>query len=161
MAKAEGAKPGIKIIAENRRARAEFFIEETYEAGLVLTGTEVKSLREGRANLKEAFGEVREGEAWLVDCHISPYAQGNIFNHDPTRPRKLLLHKEEIKRLLGRTQEKGFTLVPLKMYFSKGKAKVEMGLGKGKKLHDRREELKARAAGREVERALRERNKGE
>ncbi|OGL62326.1 MAG: SsrA-binding protein [Candidatus Tectomicrobia bacterium RIFCSPLOWO2_12_FULL_69_37] len=160
MAKAEGAKPGIKIIAENRRARAEFFIEETYEAGLVLTGTEVKSLREGRANLKEAFGEVREGEAWLVDCHISPYAQGNIFNHDPTRPRKLLLHKEEIKRLLGRTQEKGFTLVPLKMYFSKGKAKVEMGLGKGKKLHDRREELKARAAGREVERALRERNKG-
>ena len=160
MAKAEDAKPGIKIIAENRRARAEFFIEETYEAGLVLTGTEVKSLREGRANLKEAFGEVREGEAWLVDCHISPYAQGNIFNHDPTRPRKLLLHKEEIKRLLGRTQEKGFTLVPLKMYFSKGKAKVEMGLGKGKKLHDRREELKARAAGREVERALRERNKG-
>jgi len=160
VAKAEGAKPGIKIIAENRRARAEFFIEETYEAGLVLTGTEVKSLREGRANLKEAFGEVREGEAWLVDCHISPYAQGNIFNHDPTRPRKLLLHKEEIKRLLGRTQEKGFTLVPLKMYFSKGKAKVEMGLGKGKKLHDRREELKARAAGREVERALRERNKG-
>ena len=160
MAKAEGAKPGIKIIAENRRARAEFFIEETYEAGLVLTGTEVKSLREGRANLKEAFGEVREGEAWLVDCHISPYAQGNIFNHDPTRPRKLLLHKEEIKRLLGRTQEKGFTLVPLKMYFSKGKAKVEMGLGKGKKLHDRREELKARAAGREVERALRDRNKG-
>ena len=161
MAKAEGAKPGIKIIAENRRARAEFFIEETYEAGLVLTGTEVKSLREGRANLKEAFGEVREGEAWLVDCHISPYAQGNIFNHDPTRPRKLLLHKEEIKRLLGRTQEKGFTLVPLKMYFSKGKAKVEMGLGKGKNFRDRREELKARAVGREVERALRERNKGE
>ncbi|MBI2177284.1 MAG: SsrA-binding protein SmpB [Candidatus Tectomicrobia bacterium] len=161
MAKAEDAKPGIKIIAENRKARAEFFIEESYEAGLVLTGTEVKSLREGRANLKEAFGEVRDGEAWLVDCHISPYAQGNISNHEPTRPRKLLLHKEEIKRLLGRTQEKGFTLVPLKMYFSKGKAKVEMGLGKGKKLHDRREELKARAAGREVERALRERNKGE
>lgn len=161
MAKAEGAKPGIKIIAENRKARAEFFIEESYEAGLVLTGTEVKSLREGRANLKEAFGEVRDGEAWLVDCHISPYAQGNISNHEPTRPRKLLLHKEEIKRLLGRTQEKGFTLVPLKMYFSKGKAKVEMGLGKGKKLHDRREELKARAAGRDVERALRERNKGE
>ena len=95
-----------------------------------------------------------------MDCHISPYAQGNIFNHDPTRPRKLLLHKEEIKRLLGRTQEKGFTLVPLKMYFSKGKAKVEMGLGKGKNFRDRREELKARAAGREVERALRERNKG-
>lgn len=161
MAKAEGAKPGIKIIAENRKARAEFFIEESYEAGLVLTGTEVKSLREGRANLKEAFGEVRDGEAWLVDCHISPYAQGNISNHEPTRPRKLLLHKEEIKRLLGRTQEKGFTLVPLKMYFLKGKAKVEMGLGKGKKLHDRREELKARAAGRDVERALRERNKGE
>ena len=160
MAKAEGAKPGIKIIAENRRARAEFFIEESYEAGLVLTGTEVKSLREGRANLKEAFGEVREGEAWLVDCHISPYGQGNIFNHAPTRPRKLLLHKDEIKRLLGRTQEKGFTLVPLKMYFSKGKAKVEMGLGKGKKLHDRREELKERAASRDVERALRERNKG-
>ena len=161
MVKAEGAKPGIKIIAENRKARAEYFIEETYEAGLVLTGTEVKALREGRANLKEAFGEVRDGEAWLVDCHISPYGHGNIFNHDPVRPRKLLLHKEEIQRLLGRTQEKGFTLVPLKMYFSKGKAKIEMGLGKGKNLRDRREELKARAAGREVERALRERNKGE
>jgi len=161
MAKAEGERPGIKIIAENRKARAEYFIEETYEAGLVLTGTEVKSLREGRANLKEAFGEVRDGEAWLVDCHISPYGHGNIFNHDPVRPRKLLLHKEEIERLLGRTQEKGFTLVPLKMYFSKGKAKIEMGLGKGKNFRDRREELKARDAGREVERALRERNKGE
>jgi len=150
----------MKLIAENRRARAEYAIEETYEAGLVLTGTEVKSLREGRANLKEAFGEIRGEEAWLVDCHISPYGHGNIHNHEPTRPRKLLLHKKEIQRLLGRTQEKGLTLVPMKMYFSKGKAKVELGLGRGKKLHDRREELKARAADREVERALRARHKG-
>ncbi len=151
---------GIKIIAENRRARAEYAIEETYEAGIALTGTEVKSLREGRANLKESFAEVHGGEAWLVGCHISPYGHGNIHNHEPTRTRKLLLHKEEIRRLLGKTQEKGLTLVPMKMYFKRGRAKVELGLGRGKKLHDRRQDVKERDANREIHRALRERNKG-
>ena len=150
---------GIKIVAENRRARAEFAIEETYEAGIVLVGTEVKALREGKANLKESYADVRNGEAWLIGCHINPYEKGNINNHEATRPRKLLLHREEIKRLLGKTQERGFSLVPMKMYFSKGKAKMELGLGRGKKLYDRRHELKERVAKREVERALRERQK--
>lgn len=151
---------GIKIIAENRRARAEYAIEETYEAGLVLTGSEVKSLREGRASLKESYGDIHNGEAWLVDCHISPYDQASINNHEPTRRRKLLLHKEEIGRLLGKTQERGLTLVPIKLYFSKGRAKVELGLGRGKKLYDRRQDMKERDAMRDIERALRERNKG-
>ncbi|MEE9275470.1 MAG: SsrA-binding protein SmpB, partial [bacterium] len=127
-----------------------------YEAGLVLTGTEVKSLRAGQANLKESYGEILGGEAWLVGLHISPYEQGNLNNHEPTRRRKLLLHKDEIKRLLGKTREKGLTLVPMKMYFSKGWAKVELGLGRGKNFRDRREELKERASRREVERAMRE-----
>lgn len=151
---------GIKIIAENRRARAEYAIEETYEAGLVLTGSEVKSLRAGRASLKESYGDIHNGEAWLVDCHISPYDQASINNHEPTRRRKLLLHKEEIGRLLGKTQERGLTLVPIKLYFSKGRAKVELGLGRGKKLYDRRQDMKERDAMRDIERALRERNKG-
>ena len=151
---------GIKIIAENRRARADYAIDETYEAGLVLTGTEVKALREGRANLKESYGDIIGGEAWLVDCHISPYGHGNINNHEPTRRRKLLLHKREIGRLIGRVNERGMTLVPMKMYFARGRAKVEIGVGKGKKFHDRREELKKRDANREIERALRERNRG-
>lgn len=151
---------GIKIIAENRRARAEYAIEETYEAGLVLTGSEVKSLRAGRASLKESYGDIHNGEAWLVDCHISPYEEASINNHEPTRRRKLLLHKLEISRLLGKTQERGLTLVPIKMYFLKGKAKVEMGLGRGKKLHDRRQDLKERDAKLEVARALRDRQKG-
>lgn len=151
---------GIKIIAENRRARAEYAIEETYEAGLVLTGSEVKSLRAGRASLKESYGDIHNGEAWLVDCHISPYEQASINNHEPTRRRKLLLHKLEIGRLLGKTQERGLTLVPIKMYFSKGRAKVELGLGRGKKLHDRRQDMKERDAKLEVARALRDRQKG-
>ena len=132
---------GIKIIAENRRARAEYAIEETYEAGIALRGTEVHG-----------------GEAWLVGCHISPYGHGNIHNHEPTRTRKLLLHKEEIRRLLGKTQEKGLTLVPMKMYFKRGRAKID--LGRGKKLYDRRQDMKERDANREIQRALRERNKG-
>lgn len=151
---------GIKIVAENRKARAEFAIEETFEAGLALVGTEVKSLRTGQANLKESYGEIRDGEAWLIGCHISPYEMGNLNNHEPTRRRKLLLHKSEIRRLQGKTQERGFTLVPLKMYFSKGRAKLEIGLGRGKNLRDRRHELRERTARREVERALRERNRG-
>ncbi len=152
---------GIKIIADNRRARADYFIEETFEAGIALTGTEVKSLREGRANLKESYGDVVGGEVWLVGCHISPYEHGNVNNHEPTRRRKLLLHKEEIARLFGKTQERGLTLVPMKMYFKRGRAKIELGLGRGKKHGDRRQELKERTVNREVQRELSDRNKRE
>ncbi len=151
---------GIKIIADNRRARADYTIEETFEAGIALTGTEVKSLREGRANLKESYGDVVGGEVWLVGCHISPYAHGNVNNHEPTRRRKLLFHKYEINRLFGKTQEKGLTLVPMKMYFNRGRAKLELGLGRGKRHGDRRQELKERAVNREVARELSNRNRG-
>ena len=151
---------GIKIIADNRRARADYTIEETFEAGIALTGTEVKSLREGRANLKESYGDVVDGEVWLVGCHISPYAHGNVNNHEPTRRRKLLFHKYEINRLFGKTQEKGLTLVPMKMYFKRGRAKLELGLGRGKRHGDRRQELKERAVNREVARELSNRNRG-
>ena len=151
---------GIKIIADNRRARADYVIEETFEAGIALTGPEVKSLREGRANLKESYGDVVNGEGWLVGCHISPYAHGNVNNHDPTRRRKLLLHKEEIDRRYGKTQQKGLTLVPMKMYFKRGRAKIELGLGRGKKFGDRRQELKERTVNLEVQRELRDRTKG-
>ncbi|HJP13545.1 MAG: SsrA-binding protein SmpB [Nitrospinota bacterium] len=151
---------GIKIIADNRRARADYTIEETFEAGIALTGTEVKSLREGRANLKESYGDVVGGEVWLVGCHISPYTHGNVNNHEPTRRRKLLLHKYEINRLFGKTQEKGLTLVPMKMYFNRGRAKLELGLGRGKRHGDRRQELKERAVNREVARELSNRNRG-
>ena len=151
---------GVKIISVNKRARMEFSVEDTYEAGMVLSGTELKSIREGHVSLKESFGDVRDGEVWLVDCHINPYGHGNVHNHDATRLRKLLLHKSEIRRLIGKVNEKGYALVPLKMYFKGGKVKLEIGLGKGKKMHDRREDLKKRDANLEVERALRDRNKG-
>lgn len=147
-----------KVVATNRKAYHDYFIEEKFEAGIMLTGTEVKSLREGRANLQDSYASVKDGEAFLHHCHISPYSHGNLMNHDPIRVRKLLLHKKEIHKLLGKTQQKGLTLVPLRIYFSeRGKAKVELGLAKGKKLHDRRETIKAREAGREVERAIKER----
>ena len=147
-----------KVVATNRKAYHDYFIEEKFEAGIVLMGTEVKSLREGRANLQDSYASVKDGEAFLHHCHISPYSHGNLMNHDPIRVRKLLLHKKEIHKLLGKTQQKGLTLVPLRIYFSeRGKAKVELGLAKGKKLHDRRETIKAREAGREVERAIKER----
>lgn len=145
----------VKVVCENRKARHDYFILETFEAGMVLTGTEVKSLRAGRGNLKESYARVENGELWLYDMHISPYEQGNRFNHEPKRPRKLLMHKGEIMRLWGRTREKGLTLVPLRCYFKDGRAKVEIALAKGKKLYDRREEIAAREAKREVERALR------
>ncbi|RPF42799.1 SsrA-binding protein [Thermodesulfitimonas autotrophica] len=145
----------VKVVCENRKARHDYFILETFEAGIVLTGTEVKSLRAGRGNLKESYARVENGELWLYDMHISPYEQGNRFNHEPKRPRKLLMHKGEIMRLWGRTREKGLTLVPLRCYFKDGRAKVEIALAKGKKLYDRREEIAAREAKREVERALR------
>ncbi|HEU4504820.1 MAG TPA: SsrA-binding protein SmpB [Nitrospira sp.] len=147
-----------KIVATNRKAFHDYFIEERYEAGILLQGTEVKSLREGRVNLQDSYASVRGSEMFLHQCHISPYSHGNIMNHDPTRVRKLLLHKAEIHKLLGKTQQKGLTLIPLRIYFSKrGYAKVELGLAKGKKLYDRRETIKTREAGREVQRAIKER----
>jgi SsrA-binding protein len=126
-----------KVVATNRKAFHDYFIEERYEAGIMLHGTEVKSLREGRVNLQDSYASVRGSEIFLHQCHISPYSHGNIMNHDPTRVRKLLLHKSEIHKLLGKTQQKGLTLVPLRIYFSKrGYAKVELGLAKGKKLYE-------------------------
>ncbi len=147
-----------KVVATNRKAFHDYFIEERYEAGIMLQGTEVKSLREGRVNLPDSYASVRGSEVFLHQCHISPYSHGNIMNHDPIRVRKLLLHKTEIHKLLGKTQQKGLTLIPLRIYFSKrGYAKVELGLAKGKKLYDRRETIKTREAGREVQRAIKER----
>ena len=149
------AEEGKKIIAVNKRARFDYHISETLEAGLALQGTEVKSLREGRVNLQDAYADVQEGELFLLHAHINQYEQGNRFNHDPERPRKLLLHKREIKRLIGKTQEKGLTLIPTRMYFTHGKAKVELGLAKGKKQYDKREDLKRRTAQRDIARAMR------
>jgi len=147
-----------RVVATNRKAYHDYFIEEKFEAGIVLKGTEVKSLRDRRVNLQDSYAGVKDGEIFLHHCHISPYSHGNIMNHDPIRVRKLLLHKKEINKLLGKTQQKGLTLVPLRIYFSeRGLAKVELGLAKGKKQHDRRESIKTREAGREVERAMKER----
>jgi SsrA-binding protein len=148
---------GEKLVASNRRARHDFDILETHEAGLVLQGTEVKSLRDGRADLKESYARVEGSEAWLLGLHISPYAQGNRANHDPLRPRKLLLHRGEINRLLGKIKEKGLTLVPLRLYFKQGRAKVELGLARGRKTLDKRQAIRDREERREVARALRER----
>jgi SsrA-binding protein len=154
----ERTKDAEKVVATNRKAFHDYFIEERYEAGIMLQGTEVKSLREGRVNLQDSYASVRGSEVFLHQCHISPYSHGNIMNHEPTRVRKLLLHKIEIHKLLGKTQQKGLTLIPLRIYFSKrGYAKVELGLAKGKKLYDRRETIKTREAGREVQRAIKER----
>jgi len=148
-----------KIICQNKNARRSFFIEDTFEAGMVLVGTEVKALREGRANLKESYAAVKDGEVFLHDMHISPYSHGNRFNHDPLRKRKLLLHKQEIRKIYIKTREKGFTLIPVKVYFKGGKAKIEIGIGKGKKLYDKREDLKRRDDKRSMERALREKHR--
>lgn len=149
-----------KVVATNRKALHDYFIEERLEAGIVLTGTEVKSLREGRVNLQDSYASVDDGEIFLHHCHISPYSHGNIMNHDPLRTRKLLLHRKEINKLIGRTQQQGFTLVPLRIYFTqRGQAKVELALAKGKKQYDRRETIKAREAGREVERAIKEKRR--
>ena len=152
---------GIKVLVENRRARHDYFIEETYEAGLALKGTEVKSIRAGRANLRDSYARVDDGQLILHNVHISPYDQGNRFNHDPLRPRVLLMHKREIARLLGLTQTKGYTLVPTRLYLKDGRIKAEIGLAKGKKLYDKREAAAERDAEREVARVLRSRAKGE
>ena len=143
------------IISRNKRARFDFFIDETYEAGIVLTGTEVKALRQGKVNLKDSYARIKNEEIYLMDVHISPYTHGNRFNHDPDRPRKLLMHKREIKRLYGKSREKGFSLVPTKLYFKAGRVKVEIGLGKGKRTYDKRELLKRKTLEREVERNYR------
>lgn len=147
-----------KAVATNRKAYHDYFIEEKFEAGIMLQGTEVKSLRDGRVNLQDSYASVKGDEIFLHHCHISPYSHGNIMNHQPLRTRKLLLHRKEINKLLGKTQQQGLTLIPLRIYFSKrGLAKVELGLAKGKKQHDRRESIKTREASREVERAMKER----
>lgn len=148
------------VIAQNKRARHDYFIEETFEAGIVLKGTEIKSIRAGRMNLKDSFARVANGEAFLHNAHISEYEQGNRYNHDPVRARKLLLHKKEINQLIGQTQQKGYALVPLKVYLKNGFAKVLIGLAKGKKNYDKRETLKRNDAKREVERALKDRMNG-
>lgn len=143
------------VVATNRKAFHDYAIEEKMEAGIVLRGTEVKSLREGKVNLRDSYASVDHEEVILHNCHITPYSHGNIMNHDPLRPRKLLLHRKEISKLLGKTQQKGLTIVPLRIYFSpRGKAKIEIALAKGKKQYDRREATKQREAGREVERAM-------
>jgi SsrA-binding protein len=143
-----------RLIVENRRARHDFHLLERVEAGLVLTGTEVKSLREGRASLQQAYADVRGGEAWLVGAHISVYDQGNIANHDPDRDRKLLLHKKELASLAGKVAQRGLTLVPTKLYFKDGRAKVELALARGKEQRDKRRDIARREAQRDVERAL-------
>lgn len=144
----------IKIIAKNRKARFNFEIVETFEAGIELKGTEVKSIRQSRINISDGYASIDNGEVFLRQVHISPYEQGNIFNVDPMRPRKLLLHKKEISRLIGETTQKGYTLVPLSVYLKRGKVKIELGLAKGKKLHDKRQDLAKKDADRRIQREL-------
>jgi SsrA-binding protein len=151
------AEQGKKIIASNRRARHEYTFEDTVEAGLVLTGTEVKSLRAGRATLTDGYGQITDSEAWLHGVHIPQYTQGTWTNHEPRRTRKLLLHRREIDRLASSIKERGLTLVPLSLYFRDGKVKIELGLGRGKRTYDKRRDLAKRDAAREVERELRRR----
>ncbi len=141
-------------VARNKRARHDYEIIETWEAGLMLSGTEVKSLRDGRAQITDAYAVVKDGELWLLNAHIAPYAQGNIWNHDPLRTRKLLLHRKEILKLIGQVERKGLTLVALELYFRRGRAKVRIGLARGKKLHDKRADLKERDDKRDMQRAL-------
>lgn len=155
-AKKDGAE---KNICQNKTARLNYSIDDTYEAGIMLVGTEVKSLREGRANLKDSYARVSDGEVYLYDLHISPYTFGNINNHDPLRVRKLLLHKGEINKLYGKSRERGLTLVPLRIYFKRGKVKVELGVGRGKKIHDKREDIRLREDQRAMERGLHSRNR--
>lgn|SRR5699024_6836092 len=147
-----------KTLAQNKKASHDYFIEETYEAGIVLKGTEIKSIRAGRINIKDAHARVDRGEVQLINLHIAPYEQGNRFNHDPTRTRKLLLHRKEIDKLTGLIQQKGYTLVPLKIYIKNGVAKILLGLGKGKKKYDKREDLKRKQMKRDADRAIKERS---
>lgn len=152
MAKGKG-----NILARNRRANYDYAIEDTIEAGIVLQGTEIKSIRAGRVQLKEAYVQIRNNEAWVINMHISPYEQGNRYNHDPTRTRKLLLQRRQINQLIGKTQQQGYTIVPIQVHLKNGFAKLLIGVGKGKKHHDRREDLKRKEANRDMQRALKER----
>ncbi len=144
----------MKLVANNKKAYHDYFIEEKYECGIALHGTEVKSLRMGKCSIKEAFIRIENGEVFVYGMHISPYEKGNIFNKDPLRVKKLLMHRQEIRKLLGKIKEKGYTLVPLQVYFSRGKAKAEIGLARGKKLYDKREDIAKKDARREAERAV-------
>lgn len=148
------AGQGIKVIAENRKARHDYHIEETYEAGIVLTGTEIKSVRAGRVNLRDSHALIERGEVILYNMHIAPYEQGNRYNHDPDRPRKLLLHRREIDQLYGKVRVRGYTLVPLRIYLRRGRAKVELALARGKKIYDKRAAMAERDARRRIDRAL-------
>ena len=146
---------GYKIVSDNRQARYLYEILETYEAGIELTGTEVKSIRAGKANLQDGYALIRDGEVWLINAHISPYtSSGQYFNHEPRRTRKLLLHREQIRKLIGKVEQQGLTLVPLKMYLKRGWVKVSIALGKGKKIHDKREDIKRRQDQRDMQRAM-------
>ena len=147
-------------VAVNRRARHEFTIDETFEAGLVLTGTEIKSVRAGKVNIAGAYARIEKGEAWLIGADIAPFEQGNRYNHEPKRTRKLLLHRREIDELLGRAQQKGQTIVPLRLYLNRGKAKIELGLARGKQLHDRRRDIADRDARRDIARELADAQRG-
>ena len=143
---------GEKVICQNKKAFHHYFIEETYQTGIALLGSEVKSLRDGKVNLGDSYGDIKRGEVFLVDAHISAYPEANRLNHDPLRTRKLLLHKREIRRLIGKVEQRGYTLIPLKLYFVKGNVKVDLGLAKGKKLYDKRETLRKKTMEREMER---------
>ena len=153
------ADEGIKIIAQNKKARHDYFIEETYEAGIVLAGTEVKPVRQGNVNIRDSYAVIKDGEVFLYNMHISPYEKGNIFNRDPLRTRKLLLNRREINKLTGYVQQKGYTLVPLKVYLKRGWVKIELAVAKGKKSYDKRQSIAKRDAQRAIERAFRERQK--
>jgi SsrA-binding protein len=148
-------RDGEKDVAVNRRAYHDYFIDEKYEAGVMLSGTEIKSVRNGRANLRDGYVRIDNNEAWLENVHISPYAQGNVMNQEPVRPRKLLLHRKEISSLIGKVKQKGYTLIPLRVYLTRNRAKVEIGLARGKRQYDKREAIAARDAKREIERAMR------
>ena len=154
---AEKNERPIKVVAENRKARFNYAIEDTIETGIALTGTEVKSIRNGKTTIAESYADSKDGEIWLINANIPEYLQANRFNHETRRPRRLLLHKRQIAKLIGATQREGFTLVPLKVYFNpRGRAKVELGLGRGKKLHDKRDTLRERAVARDMERGFKE-----
>ena len=152
------AKDGVKIVAKNSKAHHEYFIEEKFEAGIELFGTEVKSIRQGTMHLKEAWCQVKDGELWIKQMHISPYEQGNIFNKDPLRPRRLLMHKREINYLFGKVKQDGYSLIPLSVYFRGSRVKVEVALCKGKKLYDKREDAAKKDAKRQMDRVMKERN---
>jgi SsrA-binding protein len=149
-----------KVVATNRRATHDYFIEDTFEAGIVLAGSEIKSIRAGRVNLRDSYGQIRSGELWLINMHVAPYDPASRENHEPRRPRKLLMHRREIARLAGKIQERGYTLVPLRLYLKNNRAKVELGLARGKRQYDKRQSIAERETQREIDRAVKDRSHG-